>query len=64
MRHPHAGVCVRLRDMVEEFFPEKVAARRAELEKQAAADRKRTAAKVEQEGMPLCYLTSGIAIVA
>eukprot|EP00878_Enallax_costatus_P007527 GHUV01007883.1.p1 GENE.GHUV01007883.1~~GHUV01007883.1.p1 ORF type:complete len:299 (+),score=53.85 GHUV01007883.1:394-1290(+) len=43
------GICFRLRDMVEEFFPDKVAARRAELEKQAAADRKRTAARVEQE---------------
>lgn len=37
--------------MVELLFPEKAAARRADLEKQLAAERKRSASRVQEEGI-------------
>jgi hypothetical protein len=46
-----AGVCVRLRDMVELLFPERIAARRTELERQAALQKKRSVERFQQEGM-------------
>eukprot|EP00775_Hariotina_reticulata_P011611 gene11611-11755_t len=46
------GVCVRLREVVESLFPEKVAARRAELEQQAAASKKRSVERVQREDLP------------
>jgi hypothetical protein len=39
-----------LREVVESLFPAKVAARRAELEQQAAASKKRSVERVQQEG--------------
>jgi hypothetical protein len=36
--------------MVELLFPERIAARRAELERQAAVQRKRSAERLQQEG--------------
>ncbi|WIA30367.1 hypothetical protein OEZ86_000453 [Tetradesmus obliquus] len=47
------GVCVRLRDMVELLFPERIAARRAELERQAALQKKRRVECFQQEDIPV-----------
>eukprot|EP00882_Tetradesmus_deserticola_P010431 GHRQ01011016.1.p1 GENE.GHRQ01011016.1~~GHRQ01011016.1.p1 ORF type:complete len:226 (+),score=38.18 GHRQ01011016.1:2161-2838(+) len=44
------GVCVRLRDMVELLFPERIAARRTELEQQAALQKKRSVEQLQQVG--------------
>lgn len=45
-----AGVCVRLRDTIEALFPDKVAARRLELERQLQQERKQAARRAAEEG--------------
>lgn len=54
-----AGVCVRLRETLETLFPDKIAARRVDVERQLAAERKRNASKRSQEGQHMGHRCLG-----